>query len=277
VMSHELRTPMNVVMGYTTMIKDQLVGAVNPEQSQILEKLMSRVRSQLTMVNSILQATEIQAASVSLEEEEVALKDMLDGLRLDYSAHWDKSLTLTWDYPADLPSIRSDGKKLKQILTNLVDNAVKFTDAGGVTVTARIKEGESAPPKSPADRPPLPQDPAGRGDEGDEKDSLFARALSLVPRAFLEFKVADTGRGIPAAALPIIFEKFRQADSSETRLYGGVGLGLYIAKNFTELLGGAIGVETGEGKGSIFTVTIPCAASVLAPERREAAQRIRSA
>jgi GAF domain-containing protein len=241
VMSHELRTPLNVVMGYTTMIKDQLVGAVNPEQSQILEKLMSRVRSQVAMVNSILQATEIQAASVSLEEEEVALKDLLDGLRSDYSAHLSKSLTLTWDYPADLPSIRSDGKKLKQILTNLVDNAVKFTAAGRITVAASVS-------RRPA-----------------------------TGRQCLELRVADTGRGISAAALPVIFEKFRQGDSSETRPYGGVGLGLYIAKNFAELLGGTIGVETGEGKGSIFTVTIPCAVSVPAPERREEAKRVRSA
>jgi PAS domain S-box-containing protein len=219
VMSHELRTPLNVVMGYTAMIKDQMVGAVNPEQSQILEKLMSRVRSQLDMVNSMLQATQIQAATVALEREEVRLKDLLDGLKSDYSANLTKPLTLVWDYPSDLPAIRSDGKKLRQIVENLLDNAIKFTDAGRVTVSARV-----------------------RGDGP----------------CFVEFKVEDTGRGIPAEALHVIFEKFRQADSSETRLHGGIGLGLYIAKNFAELLGGAIKVETAAGKGSVFIVTIPC-------------------
>ncbi|MGH7768530.1 MAG: ATP-binding protein, partial [Candidatus Binatia bacterium] len=105
----------------------------------------------------------------------------------------------------------------------------------------------------------------------------LAPVLSKVeaPHPFVEFKVADTGRGIPTQALPIIFEKFRQADSSETRLHGGIGLGLYIAKNFAELLGGSITVETAAGKGSALTVTIPCSgsASSVKTGQREDPQR----
>jgi GAF domain-containing protein len=262
VMSHELRTPLNVVMGYTAMIKDQMVGAVNPEQSQILEKLMSRVRSQLDMVNSILQATQIQAATVALEREEVKLKDLLDGLKSDHSANLTKPLTLIWDYPRDLPAIQSDGKKLKQILENLIHNAIKFTDQGCVTVSAKITEGGMRKAVS----------------SGHEAEILpAADRLLATGRRWLELRVADTGRGIPAQALSIIFEKFRQADSSETRRYGGVGLGLYIVKNFTELLGGAVEVETEEGKGSIFTVTIPCTVSSSAAERPEESKRLKSA
>jgi PAS domain S-box-containing protein len=218
VMSHELRTPLNVVMGYAAMIKDKLLGEVSPEQSHVLDKLMSRMRSQLDMVNGILQATQIQAHNVTIDQEEVSVANLLNELQLAYRAALDKPVKLIWDYSPDLPAIQSDGKKLKQILANLVDNAIKFTDEGRVTVSARVKEGDKA----------------------------------------VELRVEDTGRGIPAEALPIIFEKFRQADSSETRLHGGIGLGLYIAKNFAELLGGAIKVETAVGKGSVFTVTIPC-------------------
>jgi len=190
--------------------------------------------AQLDMVNSMLQATQIQAATVVLEQEEVKLKDILDEIKSDNIANLNKPLTLIWEYPPDLPAIQSDGKKLKQILDNLVDNAVKFTDQGRITVSARVGIGNQALGIGAAPQSPTPNS------------------------AFVEFKVADTGRGISAAAQPIIFEKFRQADSSETRLYGGVGLGLYIAKNFIELLGGKIEVETEEGKGSIFTVRVPC-------------------
>jgi signal transduction histidine kinase len=240
VMSHELRTPLNVVMGYTAMIKDEVLGEVNPEQRQVLEKLMTRVRAQLTMVNSMLQATQIQAQTVTIEEEEVKLGNLLDGLKADYLAALSKPLTLAWDYPAELPTVKTDGKKLRQILENLVHNAVKFTDAGRVTISARIREGN-----------------------GQEKPGLVTpHASRITPNVLLEFKVEDTGRGIAPEALPIIFEKFRQADSSETRLHGGIGLGLYVAKNFAEMLGGRIEVETGVGGGSIFTVSIPCATAL---------------
>ncbi|HEV8342361.1 MAG TPA: ATP-binding protein [Candidatus Binatia bacterium] len=111
----------------------------------------------------------------------------------------------------------TDYAKLKHILQNIINNALKFTEKGHVTVSARY----------------LPE----------------ANAL--------EFKVADTGVGIPKEMLPVIFEMFRQVDGSETRSYGGVGMGLYIAKKFTELLGGRIDVETEPGRGSTFTVTIP--------------------
>ncbi|MGH7766167.1 MAG: PAS domain S-box protein, partial [Candidatus Binatia bacterium] len=233
VISHELRTPLNVVMGYTALIKDKTLGEVSPEQSRVLDKLMNRMRSQLNMVNGILHATQIQAKKVMLDLEEVSVTGLLNELQSDAMTGLDKPLKLVWNYPPDLPAIQSDGKKLKQILTNLVDNAIKFTDEGRVTVSARVGNGN------------------------------------------VEFKVADTGRGIPAEALPVIFEKFRQADSSETRRHGGIGLGLYIAKNFAELLEGSITVETAAGKGSAFTVTIPCSgsASSVKTGQREDPQR----
>jgi len=227
VMSHELRTPLNVVMGYTGMIRDGLLGEINPEQERALEKVISRARDQLVMISSILQATQMEAEGIKVERREVSLKDFLDDLKSNYSIPLGKEISLVWDYPSDLPAISTDGEKLKYVLQNLINNAIKFTDKGSVTISAH--------------------------------------ASPLAPQAserWVELKVSDTGVGIADENLSIIFERFRQVDSSETRKYGGVGIGLYIAKQFTQLLGGRIEAESEPGKGSIFTVTMPCGMSL---------------
>ena len=218
VMSHELRTPLNVVMGYSGMIRDRMLGEINPEQDRALDKVITRSGDLLRMISEILEATSIEAQAVKVEEQEVSLGGFLDDLRSNYEVPVDKEITFNWDYPTELPAMRTDSEKLKHILQNLINNAVKFTDRGNVTISARYN-----------------------------------------PRAkAVEFKVADTGIGMQKEMIPSIFDMFRQADSSETRSYGGVGIGLYIVRKFTELLGGKIEAESELGKGSIFTVTIPC-------------------
>ncbi|MFQ5904245.1 MAG: ATP-binding protein, partial [Candidatus Binatia bacterium] len=217
VMSHELRTPLNVVMGYTEMIKDGMLGEINPEQEKALRKVISRAKDQLAMITGILQTTQLEARSVMVERHVVSLTNFLGELRSTNDVPMDKELTLNWDYPSDLPPVVTDSTKLKHILQNLINNAIKFTEKGSVTISAR-----------------------------------------LLPEAkTVEFKVKDTGIGFKKEFLPIIFEKFRQVDSSETRLHGGVGLGLYIVKQFTDMLGGKVEVESEPSKGSTFTVTIP--------------------
>jgi len=233
VMSHELRTPLNVVMGYTGMIKDRLLGEINPEQEKALEKVISRARDQLTMISSILQATQLEAEGVKAETCEVSLKDFFNDLRSNYAIPFGKELSLVWDYPSDLPVINTDGEKLKHVLQNLINNAIKFTERGAVTISARYLNGASA------------EEADIHHPEGNSQNGL------------LQFKVADTGVGIAEDNFSTIFERFRQVDSSETRKYGGVGIGLYIVKKFTELLGGKVELESEEGKGSTFTVTIP--------------------
>jgi len=220
VMSHELRTPLNVVLGYTGMLQDGMLGEIPPEQKKVLGKVINRAGDLLTLIRDILQATQIESRSVIVERRLVDLLDFLDKLRTGYDPTLDKEVNFVWDYPRDLPPVITDSEKLKQILQNLIHNAIKFTEKGSVTITARIKEG-------------------------------------IGQRQFVEFKVADSGIGIPKEFLPVIFEKFTQADSTETRLYGGVGLGLYIVKEFTELLGGTVQAESEPGKGSTFTVTLP--------------------
>ena len=145
-----------------------------------------------------------------------------------------KALTLNWDYLPDLPIMRTDSEKLKCILQNLINNAIKFTEEGHVTVSARIKPGRW-------------QQATGKKQQAEAEEQ----------RMFVEFRVADTGIGIPQESLPNIFEMFRQVDGSVTRAYGGVGLGLYIVKRFTEILGGKVEVESEPGKGSTFHVTLP--------------------
>ncbi len=227
VMSHELRTPLSVVMGYTGLIKEGTLGAVNEQQKEALQKVMTRAADQLNMIDDIMQTTQLEARGVSAHREFVDLCDLLDKLKSDYEIRADKKdIRLNWRYPAAAMSISTDGAKLKQILQNLINNGLKFTDEGSVTVSVRITADKSNP-QSPTQ-----------------------------PR-FVEFTVADTGIGIPKEAQDSIFHKFHQVDSSETRLYGGVGLGLYIVKNFTDLLGGTVEVDSEPGKGSTFTIKIP--------------------
>ena len=147
----------------------------------------------------------------------MSLRDFVGDLRSFYSVPLDKDLTLTWDCPSELPAIKTDSRRLRHILESLISNAIKFTNSGDVTISTRY----------------------------------FPEANSV------EFKVADTGIGIPKEALPHIFEIFCQADSSDARSYGGVGMGLYIVRKFTEILGGTVEVESVPGRGSTFTVRLP--------------------
>jgi len=271
VMSHELRTPLNVVMGYTGMIRDGLLGEINPEQEKALEKISSRARDQLTMISSILQATQLVAEGVKADRREVSLKDFLDDLRSSYSIPLGKEVSVIWDYSLDLPVVHTDAEKLKHVLQNLIDNAIKFTERGHVTISARIRqqatgngqqEPEVATHASPLDQLGVLSNVEGR---------LSPQASDM----WVEFKVSDTGIGIAEENFLLVFERFRQVDSSETRRFGGVGIGLYIVRKFTELLGGTVEVESEPGKGSTFTVTIPVADHQEAG-KEEASERVSS-
>ena len=217
VMSHELRTPLNVVMGYAGMLQDKMLGEISEEQEKVLAKVIKHSGDLLSMITSILDVTSLEAQMVQLEGEEVSISEVLDELKLSYDLPLSKDLTLIWNYPSELPTLKTDRGKLRHVLRNLLNNAIKFTENGSVTLSAWYY-------------------PA---------------------RRTIEVRVADTGIGIPREALPVIFDRFRQLDSSETRTHGGVGLGLYIVKRFTELIGGKIMVESELGKGSIFTLILP--------------------
>ncbi len=240
VMSHELKTPLNIVMGYAGMIRDKMLA----DQGKALEKIMRQSRDLLEMIDSILDVTAIEAGAITLRTREFSLGHFLEEMQSLYDYSFGREVKLVWEWPAGLPKIDTDGAKLKHILQNLINNAVKFTEKGTVTISARITEGFRQ--RATGDR--------------ENKAKFLTDTSHLMPGAsekWVEFKVSDTGPGIPEDKIPIIFERFRQLDSSPKRPYGGTGVGLHIVKTFTEMLRGWIEVESELGKGSTFTVTIP--------------------
>jgi signal transduction histidine kinase len=235
VISHELRTPLNLVIGYADTIRLGIFGEVNPEQEKALEKLLRYSKELLTVITSILYATNIGANEMETRCDQFRLAQFLAELEAWFVTANRQQISLIWDYPSDLPVMQTDRAKLDHILRSLIDNAIKFTHTGQVTVSAGIKE------------------------EIRQCDTeLDPKPENRINQTLVEFKVTDTGIGIPKEKLPTIFEMFSQGDSSETRSYEGVGLGLYIAKHFTALLGGTIEVETTADEGSTFTVKVPC-------------------
>jgi signal transduction histidine kinase len=217
IVSHELRTPLNVVIGFSAMLQEGILGKINSKQEEVLGKILDRANDQLKLINSILQATQIGAGTVSVLREDVDLKEFIEELKSRYDFPLKKEVTLQWQYSSELPIVKSDSDKLKHILQNIIDNAIKFTEKGRIIVSVQ----------------------------------------SMSESGIIEFKVTDTGVGIPKAMQSVIFEMFRQVDSSENRPFEGVGLGLYIVKKLAEILGGKVEVESEEGQGSTFIVTVP--------------------
>ena len=231
VVSHELRTPINVIMGYTALFKEGVLGEVKPGQEEALVKIARESKELLGMINTLLFATTLESEAVNIEAQEFSPENLLAELRANYAVTAPGRVVIEWRYTASLPKLNTDRRKLKQVLDNLIGNAIKFTEQGTATVAARAVHGAQC---------------------GSVPLALNAKLPAL------EFTVSDTGVGIPREKLDQIFDKFYQVDSSGTRRFGGVGLGLYIAKKFTDLLGGCLTVASTEGVGSTFTVTIPC-------------------
>ncbi len=218
VVSHELKTPLNVISGYTNMLIEGMMGEISPIQEKALQTMLRQSKDLYAMINSLLQASSIDAEALKPDYHETNFWEFLYEMKSYYDYPLAKDVQLIWDFPSDLPKLYIDRGKLKQILQNLINNAIKFTEAGSVRVSARF----------------------------------------LASKNMMECKVADTGIGMAKEVLPMIFEKFRQVDSSESRAHGGAGVGLYIVKKFSQLLKGTVDVESRPGVGSTFTVRIPC-------------------
>jgi len=212
-MSHEIRTPMNAVIGMAYLALDV---AHDDKQREYLNKILNASETLLVIINDILDFSKVEAGKLSIEPVDFYLEDMLANVEsvnaLSASA---KGLDLLFDYPPDLPPLHGDSMRLGQVLLNLVNNAVKFTEQGQVKLAVEVLE------KSDSD-------------------------------IELGFSVSDTGIGMTEEQQENLFQAFSQADTSITRNYGGTGLGLAICKQLVELMQGEIGVESRPDEGSRF-------------------------
>jgi len=297
VISHELRTPLNVIAGYASLLVEDAFGSINPEQAKAMRVIKDRSDALSDLVVTILDAAQLASGAAAVTLKAVNLAPLLAAVKDRYASQRKDFVDLRWELSPDLPEIVTDGKKLEQILKNLIDNALKFTETGSVTISAKSIAREaylvnhkaqnhgSHVPRITRQVPGVPSDelkpdnrhvtPVAAGEIRDT-NGLVKREAYLMkreirdtndePRA-IEISVRDTGIGITSEAVHSIFEKFRQADSSEKRNYEGAGLGLFIVKRFTELLGGEVHVESEPGRGSTFTVTLPCEAKMGRPRR----------
>lgn len=230
--SHEIRTPINAIQGCL-----QILGAhgLNPSQARLAEVMASSSANLLALIEDVLDMARMEAGRVDLMPGVTDLGALLRevaALQSPRAEH--KGLTLTLRPGPGLPAaVMADGRRLRQILTNLVGNGIKFTDKGHVTLAVeRLVE------------PP----------EGMPDPTVLENGQ---PTAWVRFEVMDTGIGVPAEKLDSIFLSFSQVDNTLTRRFGGAGLGLSIARQLTEMMGGTISVESVPGEGSRFTVILP--------------------
>jgi signal transduction histidine kinase len=217
-MSHEIRTPMNAIIGFSEVLEEE---PLTQQQKEYVKMILDSSRHLLELINDILDFSKIEAGRMRAETVECDIRALLADIEslMNPSAK-QKQLEFKIDCTEDIPdTIVTDPAKLRQCIINLVSNAIKFTEQGYVKLTARQTAKDDKP--------------------------------------FVEFEITDTGIGIPADKLDILFESFTQADGSTTRKYGGTGLGLAITKQLADLMGGNITVESEAGKGSTFRLVIP--------------------
>jgi HAMP domain-containing protein/CheY-like chemotaxis protein/signal transduction histidine kinase len=230
-MSHELRTPLNSILVLGQQLGDNPDGNLTPKQVEFARTIHGAGTDLLNLITDILDLSKIESGTVSVEAEEVFFASMLDAVGRPFR-HEAENRHLTFEVQTDphlARSVVTDSKRLQQVLKNLLSNAFKFTEVGGVRLSVS---------------------PAKNG--WSEHHPILGKVASVVA-----FEVSDTGIGIPHEKQRIIFEAFQQADAGTSRKYGGTGLGLAISRELASLLGGEIQLRSAPGRGSTFTLYLP--------------------
>jgi signal transduction histidine kinase len=216
--SHELRTPLSVVIGFVSILLDQLLGQLTEQQQKILERVYKNSGELLELVDNVLFLSSLNAGEVALASEPFDAREMLDACIKRYAALTkDKQLTIAVDAPAELPGI-GDAAKTARVVQNLLHNAIKFTPPGG-NIAVKLQE------------------------------------ISAEKR--LQFDIIDSGLGMPEQHIERLFEPFQQMDSSIRRQFSGLGLGLTVARRLTEFFGGSLVIKSGENAGTHVILSLP--------------------
>jgi PAS domain S-box-containing protein len=222
-MSHEIRTPMNAILGFSSLLSDP--GLSDNEKGEFIQIIKDRGTDLMKIIDDIIDISKIESGQINFEIKDYPVNILMNNLMVTLNElkrkHDRRDVALNC-YPGTMEpefTIPTDGNRLRQILTNLIENALKFTNEGSVDFGYKLHKNDDPP--------------------------------------YIEFFVRDTGIGIPKAMHTTIFERFRQVDDTATRKYGGTGLGLTIARNLSRLLGGEIWLESEEGKGTTFFVRLP--------------------
>lgn len=241
IMSHELRTPLTAIIGFSELLAEGTMGPLNDEQKRSLREVLHNSADLLNMINNMLDLTRIESEKLRLD---VKTFDVLHTLKRAYDTMLPlaqrKGLRFHADIQEDIPIMDGDERKIQQAVLNLLSNAIKFTPKGGnIRMTVRHFDKFSS------------------YDDSSSLQRHFENPQQIFSKGGISIAVEDDGIGIPEDHVGRIFDIFQQVDSSETRAFGGLGLGLAIAKNFVSMHGGRIWVESQSGKGARFIVVIP--------------------
>ena len=232
--SHELRTPLTSIIGYSEMLESGIAGDLNEEQKEFVDTIHGKGEQLLQLITALLDLSKLEQGVMKIDAVEVDVPALVEDIAKTFTpAAHKKKIHVATEVGEGLPTILGDPLRLKQILSNLAENAVKFTPEGG-TVTFGAHETELE-------------------GEGDGFGAVFLDA----PRRAVAFTIKDTGIGMPTEELPKIFDAFYQVDGSSTREHGGTGLGLSIVKRLVDAHEGRVEVSSAIGQGTTFTVVIP--------------------
>ena len=230
-MSHELRTPLNSIIGFSSVLLGPTGDPLTGDQRKAMEKVLKNGRHLLQLINDILDLSKLESGRMSLSVESEDVSSIISNcLLIVEPLIQSKKLELTQDIQPDLPALTTDIVKVRQIVVNLLSNAAKFTEKGGIGVKAALR-----------------------------------------PNGMIAISVKDSGIGIEAKNFGVVFEEFKQVDSSSTRKYKGTGLGLPISRRLARMLGGDLTLESEYGHGSTFTLTLP---PTLPPEAAESIMKV---